>query len=248
MTGTLYRPLDLAATIALRAAALACDGRSWGNEDRALERDEAASQLPVSLFDMAEEPRELLGGTSSALLHFDALSVEESTRSFEDLLRGIPWEQRQVRMFGKEVDQPRLVAWCGDSGRDYNYSGISLSPQPWTKLLMRLRAVCEGLANASFNSVLLNLYRDGNDTVAWHSDDEPELGAEPVIASLSLGATRRFDLRNKATQETIKVDLPPGSVVVMSGRCQAEWSHQVPRSKRVRSPRVNLTFRRILDD
>ena len=195
------------------------------------------------LFD--DEPIELLPVDPSASFHGTAFAEAEARSLFERLQEEIPWEQRQVRMFGKWIDQPRLVAWFGDSDAPYTYSGLTLKPHPWTPTVEECRRRCEALAGVSFNSGLANLYRTGQDTVGWHSDDEPELGDEPVIASVSFGATRRFDLRHKSGEPTIKADLVPGSVLIMSGRCQSHWKHQVARTKRVDGPRINLTFRRL---
>ena len=193
-------------------------------------------------------PRELLGGESSAILYSNVISDEEQSHYFSRLHGSVPWEQRKVTVFGKEHDQPRLVAWYGDPGRSYTYSGLTLEPLPWSDILLRLRGLCEDLAEAKFNSALLNLYQHGQHTVGWHSDDEPQLGPSPVIASVSLGTPRRFGLRHKETRETVKIELPPGSVLVMSGRCQSDWAHQLPRTKRVSEPRINVTFRRMFDD
>lgn len=194
------------------------------------------------------EAEELLGGDSSAVLHRHALPQARQRRLFDELRAAVPWQQHDVTVFGRTYRQPRLVAWYGDPGRTYSYSGLTLIPSPWIAPILELKALCQELGGATFNSALLNLYRDGDDTVGWHSDDEPAFGREPVIASVSLGAVRRFDLRHKRSRGTVTVDLPPGSVLVMSGRCQAEWSHRVPRSRRVTEPRINLTFRRIVQD
>ena len=196
-----------------------------------------------SLFDsVSDGVEELLPRSGSALLHYGVLGAQRAHEVFAELLEAIPWEQRSVQMFGKSVPQPRLVAWFGE-GEPYVYSGLRLEPHPWLPLLVELRQICEELADASFNSGLANLYRDGKDTVAWHADDEPELGEHPTIASMSLGAVRRFDLRHRDTRETIRTELPAGSVLVMSGESQSAWVHQIPRTAKVSEPRINLTFR-----
>jgi len=169
--------------------------------------------------------------------------VEKPAQSFMDLNDAIPWESHEIMMFGKSVPQPRLTAWFGDGGEPYTYSGLTLQPHPWTPLLASIKEKCESVAGVEFNSMLANLYRDGNDSVSWHSDDEPELGRNPTIASISLGAERRFDLRHKETKETIKVPLTSGSMVLMSGCLQHHWIHQIAKTKRVKDPRINLTFR-----
>lgn len=197
-----------------------------------------------SLFD--KDSIELLPFDSSAVFHSAGFEAERAQSMFERLLKEIPWEQRQIRMFGKLIDQPRLVAWFGDGGTSYTYSGLTLTPHPWTLVLDECRKRCEELAGVSFNSGLANLYRDGQDSVSWHSDDEPELGVEPVIASVSLGSIRRFDFRHVSGEPTIKTELQSGSIVIMSGRSQSHWKHQIPRTKRVNEPRINLTFRQVI--
>lgn len=189
------------------------------------------------------EVEELLGGSCSALLHRSAFAAMESTLLFQTLRKDVVWEHKEITVYGKTHPQPRLVAWFGDPGTAYTYAGLTLHPTPWIEPIEKIKAVCEEIAGTTFNSVLLNLYRDGDDTVGWHSDDEPELGINPTIASVSLGAARRFDLRHKVTKETVKTLLLPGSILVMAGRTQAEWAHQVPRTKRVGEARINLTFR-----
>ncbi|MFM8350341.1 MAG: alpha-ketoglutarate-dependent dioxygenase AlkB family protein, partial [Actinomycetales bacterium] len=157
----------------------------------------------------------------------------------------IPWADHQVFVFGRWVQQPRLTAWFGDSDQPYHYSGNSLQAHHWTPDLLCVRGICEQLAGSSFNSVLANLYRNGSDSIAWHADDEPELGADPVIASVNLGEERRFDLRHCGTGETVKIPLPHGSVLVMSGPTQHHWLHQVAKSAKALAPRINLTFRMV---
>ena len=162
---------------------------------------------------------------------------------FHELHASIPWEEREIMMFGKPVPQPRLTAWFGDGDEPYTYSGLTLQPHPWSQALKEIKEKCEDIAGVKFNSMLANLYRDGNDSVSWHSDDEPELGTNPTIASISLGAERRFDLRHKLTKETIKKNLSSGSLILMSGSLQHHWIHQIAKTKRVSEPRINLTFR-----
>lgn len=175
-----------------------------------------------------------------------AIPAARAEAQFRSLLGEIDWEQRSIFVYGKRHNQPRLVAWHGDHGKTYRYSGDTLIAKPWTEPLVELRVACETLAEHTFNSVLLNLYRDGNDAMGWHTDNEPELGNNPVIASLSLGETRRFDLKHKLTGEKRSVHLGNGDLLVMSGDTQVHWVHQVPRSAKVSAPRINLTFRTIL--
>ena len=176
-----------------------------------------------------------------------ALTASDADRYFAELLENTPWQQEQVQMFGEMIDIPRLTAWYGDSGHGYVYSGIAMNPLPWTDCLQEIKTKVEELAETTFNSVLLNLYRTGSDSVAWHADDEPELGAEPIIGSISLGATRKFHLKNRDNPaETISLNLEHGDVVIMRGSTQRHWLHQVPKTKKPVGPRINLTFRRVL--
>lgn len=162
------------------------------------------------------------------------------------LQRDTPWNQPRVRVFGREHPVPRLVAWYGDPEAGYRYSGLSHQPLPWTPLLALIRRRVEAAVGQPLNGVLLNLYRDGQDAMGWHSDDEPELGPNPLIASLSLGAPRRFDLRRKGESRIAhSLTLEHGSLLVMDGASQHHWQHQVARTGKVDAPRLNLTFRRI---
>lgn len=161
------------------------------------------------------------------------------------LLAETEWRQEQIQLFGRSIPQPRLTAWYGDRGASYRYSGLALEPLPWTPLLAGIRARTEAAAGRPFNSVLLNLYRTGSDSVSWHADDEPELGTDPVIASLSLGAVRRFQLKRRDGTARHALDLPDRSLLLMGPGVQREWLHAVPKQPKVEQPRVNLTFRAI---
>lgn len=196
------------------------------------------------LFDSGQ-PQELLSGASSAVLHSAVLEPNQTRDAFEMLHAQTPWEQHDVVVFGRRVAQPRLVAWFASPPVAYRYAGLTLEPHAFTPLLFELKKRVEVIAGERFNSVLLNLYRTGTDSNGWHADNEPEFGVDPVIASLSLGATRRFDLRNRDTKETIKSNLASGDLVVMSGECQREWIHQAPKQLREQEPRINLTFRMV---
>jgi alkylated DNA repair dioxygenase AlkB len=173
------------------------------------------------------------------------LPTAEAKTLLANLTADVAWEQRTIRLFGQEFPQPRLTAWYGDPAARYIYSGLTWEPRPWTPALLRLRQRLETATGARFNSVLLNLYRDGRDGMGWHADDEPELGAEPVIASLSLGATRRFRLRPRAglAHPPLSIDLPSGSLLLMRGGTQRHWQHALPKTARPLGPRLNLTFR-----
>ncbi|CAN5918942.1 alpha-ketoglutarate-dependent dioxygenase AlkB [soil metagenome] len=172
----------------------------------------------------------------------------DSDRLLQGLVQDTPWRQDKIRLFGKEIDQPRLTAWYGDPGKSYTYSGLRLEPLPWTPLLLEIKSRVEKEVNVTFNSVLLNLYRHGQDSMGWHSDDEPELGQNPPIASVSFGGSRRFSLRHKFRKEVerVSLELGHGSLLVMSGPTQHFWKHQVAKTAKVVEPRLNLTFRVIL--
>ena len=174
------------------------------------------------------------------------LGTAEADALLAQLRAEISFEQHRLRLFGRTLDAPRLSCWIGDPHARYRYSGACFEPRPWTPALARLRRRVEQACGARFDSVLANLYRDGNDAMGWHSDDEPELGPDPVIASLSLGATRRFRLRARdAGRATLDLDLPHGSLLRMAGGTQRNYRHALPRSRRVHAQRLNLTFRRI---
>jgi alkylated DNA repair dioxygenase AlkB len=172
----------------------------------------------------------------------------EAAAAFDALSGSIEWRQEEILIFGKRMAQPRLTAWYGDADAHYRYSGLPLTPHPWTKLLLQLRHRVENVTRAQYNSVLLNLYRDGNDSMGWHSDDEPELGGEPVIASLSFGQPRLFQLKPKKRDgsKTVRIELASGSLLVMRGQTQRNFLHAVPKSSRIHAPRINLTFRMIV--
>lgn len=164
-----------------------------------------------------------------------------------ELIADVPWRQESVTVWAKRHPQPRLVAWYGDRGSHYTYSGITLSPLPWTDLLVEIRKRVESVAEATFNSVLLNYYRDHRDSMGFHSDDEPELVDRPVIASMSLGEERTFVLKSKSNKlaKSVRLRLASGSLLLMKGQTQQYWKHEIGKEARLCGPRVNLTFRRI---
>ena len=185
---------------------------------------------------------------AGADLRFDPgwLEAAAADRLFAQLRAGIPWEVHRIRLFGREHASPRLSCWIGDPGTSYLYSGTRFEPRPWPAALGPLRERLEAELGAGFNSVLANRYRDGRDCMGWHSDDEAELGAEPVIASVSLGAPRRFVLKHReAPERRLALDLPHGSLLVMQGGTQRLYRHALPRTARPVGERINLTFRRI---
>lgn len=155
----------------------------------------------------------------------------------------VPWQVHPVRMFGREIPSPRQSGWFGDPGTDYRYSGVSHPPMPWTPTLTGIRRDIEQRLDIVVNSVLANRYRDGADCMGWHSDDEPELGARPVIVSASFGASRRFALRHRRLPLRQSLWLEHGSVLIMAGDSQACWQHALPATRAACGPRINLTFR-----
>jgi alkylated DNA repair dioxygenase AlkB len=175
------------------------------------------------------------------------MSQADANRYYKVLKDSINWKQEEITFYGKTYPVPRKTAWYGYEGFNYTYSGISCNPDPWTKELLEIKKDIESfMPEEDFNSVLLNLYRDGNDKVSWHADDEKGLGNNPTIASLSLGATRFFDLKHKDNPELkMRIDLTPGSLVIMTGELQHHWLHQIPVQKTIKEARINLTFRTI---
>ena len=172
--------------------------------------------------------------------------ADEAQRCFAILRAELAWHTEQIRMVGRSVTVPRLMVWYGDAEAIYRYSGVTHVPLPWPPLLLALRDRLTAQFNAPFNSVLANLYRTGADSMGWHADKEPELGPEPVIASLSFGATRVFKLQHNKTKQRIDVPLAAGDVLVMSGALQRCWRHCLPKTTAVVSERINLTYRNIL--
>ena len=171
-------------------------------------------------------------------------SMAESIALMKDFISNVSWQQRTVTMYGKQIITPRLTAWYGDKGKDYTFLGTKFAPLPWTKELLQIRGKVEQIADVTFNTVLLNYYRDGSDSVAWHSDDEYELGIKPVIASVSLGQARRFDVRHKVDhQKKYSVNLENGSLLLMRGDLQHSWEHRIAKSTKILKERINLTFR-----
>lgn len=173
-----------------------------------------------------------------------AFTTDEASELFAELRAGVDWHEEEILIFGRRVQVPRLVAWYGDPGASYQYSGTLHLPEPWTPVLAGIRDRVAKLTGEAFNAVLLNLYRDGRDGMGWHADDEPELGRNPVIASVSLGAPRRFCLRHRRRRDCrLDLPLPHGSVLLMSGTTQHHWVHALPKTRAAVGERINLTFR-----
>ncbi|TWT21208.1 alpha-ketoglutarate-dependent dioxygenase AlkB [Luteimonas marina] len=179
----------------------------------------------------------------------DWLDPGSASALVERLLHELPWQVHRVRLFGREVDSPRLSCWMGDPGAAYRYSGVRHEPHAWAEALLPIRDRLVRETGVAFNSALANLYRDGRDCMGWHSDDEPELGERPMIASLSLGAARRFVLKHRRDPgRKLAFELTNGSLLVMRGDTQEAYRHALPRTAKPVGPRINLTFRRILPD
>jgi len=174
--------------------------------------------------------------------HF--LNKEEADAIFEQLTTDIPWQQDEIRVFGKVHPQPRLTALFGNDGKSYSYSNIKMQPLPWNPILEKIKSQIETLIETDFTTVLLNLYRDGKDSNGWHADNEKELGKNPVIASISLGAERVFQLKHN-TDSSLKQNilLAHGSLLLMKGSTQHCWKHQIPKTNKPIAGRINLTFR-----
>jgi alkylated DNA repair dioxygenase AlkB len=170
-------------------------------------------------------------------------SKSESDLFLQKLKDEIEWKQETMNMYGKQVNFPRLTAWYGNKDKPYSFSGITLQPKVWSKELLEIKEKIELISQVQFNSVLLNRYRTGNDSISWHTDAEKELGKNPIIASVNFGATRKFQLRHIETKEKIEIELTHGSLLIMQGELQHYWQHQVPKTSKVINERINLTFR-----
>lgn len=177
--------------------------------------------------------------------HF--ISLDEAAILYSKLLDELDWQKEQIKVYGKVITVPRRVCWYGDPGRYYTYSGVLHKPISWTQSLLELKQKIEFKAQHRFNAVLANLYRDENDSMGWHADKEKELGNNPVIASVSLGESRVFKLRHNKSKEVIKLSLSSGSLLLMGGTFQHNWQHCIPKTKLKKAPRINLTFRDIVE-
>ncbi|MEE3055863.1 MAG: alpha-ketoglutarate-dependent dioxygenase AlkB [Pseudomonadota bacterium] len=200
------------------------------------ENNSSSHKLPLSEGDVTYFPQ--------------ALSKNDADTFFELLKAELPWRQDSIRLFGKPVKIPRLQSWHGDDDCTYTYSNLTMSPNPWTNSLLSIKDCCEALCaatqNTKFNSVLANWYRDGQDSMSFHSDDEPELGINPVIASVTLGEARPFVFKHKETKEKYTQVLEHGSVLIMAGTTQSHYVHGIAKTAKPISGRINLTFRHLI--
>ena len=194
---------------------------------------------------------------NSSLIKADNLYVEyienffnfdQSQLYMEHLTNNIKWKREKIRMWGKEIVTKKRIAWYADKGKSYTYSGSTFHPEQWNELLLEIKKYVEHYIKFQFNSVLLNEYPNGKVGMGWHSDDERELGIDPIIASLSFGANRDFIFKHKTDKsvDNIKIHLKSGSLLLMLGSTQHHWKHSLPKRLKVREPRINLTFRKIL--
>lgn len=196
----------------------------------------------MSTMDQSEN---LLPADGAAYLFEDWLS-SETDELFRSLAKEVDWKQDEVVMFGKRITMRRLTAWYGDEPFDYTYSQVSRKALPWTETLAEIKTEVEKISGEAFNSCLLNFYHDGEDYMGWHSDDEPELDPTASIASVSLGAERKFSFKHRRTKETVSVFLESGSLLLMKPPTQEHWLHTLRKSKKVSEGRINLTFRRMI--
>ena len=204
-----------------------------------------AAIIDSALYDTAGERLPLADAELFWYPHF--ISRQHGETLMQALLEETPWRQDELRIHGRVIQVPRLQAWYGDAGARYGYSGLTLEPLPFTPRLTALREQLQDTLGLHFNAVLLNYYRNGSDSVSWHSDDEPELGPEPLIASMSLGEERRFELKHRTRTDLGKFALPLTgcSLLVMGKGVQKHWKHQIPKQPGISGARLNLTFRLI---
>lgn len=178
------------------------------------------------------------------------LTQGEANRLLDDLLENAEWQQPEITLYGRKVKSPRLAAWYGEPEAVYRYSGLVNQPLPWLESLLELRYRLEAFIGCRFNSVLLNQYRDGTDSMGWHADDEPELGPDPVIASVSLGSSRHFLMKHQKNraETSLKLPLHHGSLLIMGGVTQQHWKHSISKTRSAVDKRINLTYRFIRRD
>lgn len=199
-----------------------------------------------SLFEGHSEPL-FLGLPDAEIIYYpEFYSQSSADLIYSELQRDILWQQDEIKIFGKIHPQPRLTALYGNEGKSYSYSNIKMQPHPWSLLLQKIKTEVEKVAETNFSTVLLNYYRDGKDSNGWHADDEKELGLNPIIASVSFGAERVFQLKHKTdTLQKKSINLQHGSLLLMKGTTQHFWKHQIPKTAKPIGSRINLTFRLI---
>lgn len=194
---------------------------------------------------MSKDSENLLPKDGLVLYFGKVINEQDADVLFDRLLNEVHWVRDEVKLFGKLHVTAREVAWYADPGLTYTYSGRTKTALPWNELLLELKQKAEQICGVQFNACLLNLYHDGNEGMGWHSDDEPELGPTPNIASFSFGAERPFKLKHKTETLQVELNLEHGSLLLMAGTCQQYWKHMLPKRKRLKAARINLTFRRM---
>ena len=200
-----------------------------------------------SLFQNSSEPVHLDLKDAELIYYPNFYNFLEANTIFEKLLNEIPWQQDDIKVYGKVYAQPRLTALFGNDGKPYSYSNIKMQPHPWNLILQKMKFQIENVIAENFTTVLLNLYRNGKDSNGWHADNEKELGINPVIASLSFGEERYFHLQHNTDKELkLKILLEHGSLLIMKGTTQHFWKHQIPKTAKPIGNRINLTFRKIV--
>ncbi|GGG54099.1 alpha-ketoglutarate-dependent dioxygenase AlkB family protein [Bizionia arctica] len=199
------------------------------------------------MMDLFSTEKTIFNLPQAELIYFPQFYTQmEASSFFHTLMEQTLWQQDQITLFGKTHKQPRLTALYAETNRPYSYSGITMTPHPFNDILLKIKQDVEAISKHTFNSVLLNLYRDGNDSNGWHADNEKELGSNPVIASVSFGATRNFKFKHRTLkQENHKLELKHGSLLLMKGEMQKYWLHQIPKTLKPTEKRINLTFRYI---
>lgn len=200
----------------------------------------------VNLFEKdIDSTRNLLPKDGTVNYYGKLFNQQEADTYLESLLTGIEWKNDEAIIFGRKIITKRKVAWYGEKAFEYTYSNTTKRALPWTKELLKLKDVIEKVSGETFNSCLLNLYHNGEEGMAWHSDDEKDLQKDGAIASLSFGAERKFAFKHKETKEKVELVLEHSSLLIMKGTTQSHWLHRLPPTKRISTPRVNLTFRTI---
>lgn len=201
----------------------------------------------MDLFNLGiDSERNLLPKDGTVNYYGTIFTVAEANRYYEILLKSIAWKNDEAVIFGKKIITKRKVAWYGDTEFEYTYSKVTKKATVWTPELLEIKKKVEEHCGETFNSCLLNLYHSGDEGMAWHSDAEKDLKKNGAIASVSFGAERKFAFKHKETKETLSLNLKPGSLLIMKGNTQTHWLHRLPPTKKVHSPRVNLTFRTIV--
>ena len=189
------------------------------------------------------EPENLLPHDGIAIYHGMVFNEQEANGFFKDLFATIPWKQDEVVMFGKKIITKRKVAWYADAGITYTYAGVQKAGLEWTSALNEIRQKVEAITEAKYNACLLNLYHEGEEGMGWHKDNEKEIVEGSSIASLSFGAIRKFAFKHATTNERLEIILANGSLLDMKGAIQQYWFHSLPKTKKVKQMRINLTFR-----